>query len=238
MALQGHSVPRRSVLGLSLGGAIATTLILPGCAKSDVADEGVSATEDLMREHGVLRRLLVICRESAAMLLANAPSFDAGALAATADLFKSFGEDYHERQLEEAHIFPAVRRTHGEAANLIDTLMAQHAQGREVTTYIKDTCASGRVPAAQVERLSQTLVGFARMYEVHAAYEDTIVFQAWKATMSASQLREVGDQFEDIEHTQFHGDGFDMAVDQVLQIEQRLGLHDLGRYSASAPAPE
>jgi hemerythrin-like domain-containing protein len=235
MTSQGLSIPRRSVIGLSLGGAIATTLILPGCADSDAADEGVSATEDLMREHGVLRRLLVICRESAAMLRASAASFDAGALAAAADLFKSFGEDYHERQLEEPHIFPAVRRTHGEAANLIDTLVTQHSRGREITTYIKDTCATGRVATTQVEPLSTTLEAFARMYEVHAAYEDTIVFQAWKATMSASQLREAGDRFEDIERAQFQGDGFDMAVDQVLQIEQRLGLHDLSRYTAPAP---
>jgi hemerythrin-like domain-containing protein len=235
MSSQGYSIPRRSVIGMSLGGAVAATIILPGCANSDVADEGVSATEDLMREHGVLRRLLVICRESAAMLAASAASFDAGALAAAADLFKSFGEDYHERQLEEQHIFPVVRGRGGAAAELIDTLVAQHNRGREITAYIKDTCAAGRVATAHVEPLSQALQAFARMYEVHAAYEDTIVFQAWKAAMSASQLREAGDQFEDIERAQFHGDGFDMAVDQVLHIEQRLGLHDLGRYTAAAP---
>ena len=238
MTSQGHSIPRRSVVGLCLGGAIATSLLLPGCANGDEADEGVSATEDLMREHGVLRRLLVICRESATLLRASAAGFDSGALAAAADLFKSFGEDYHERQLEEQHILPAVRRAHGEAANLIDTLMAQHNRGREINTYIRNTCAAGRVATAQVEPLSQTLEAFARMYEVHAAYEDTIVFQVWKATMSASQLREIGEQFEDIERTQFHGDGFDMAVDQMLHIEQRLGLHDLGRYTAAAPIRE
>ena len=88
---------------------------------------------------------------------------------------------------------------------------------------------------ARVEQLARTLEAFARMYEVHAAYEDTIVFQAWKSSLSASQLREIGDQFEDIERAQFHGDGFDMAVDQVLRIEQRLGLHDLSRYTAASP---
>lgn len=236
MASQGHSIPRRSVVGLSLSGCIATALILPGCANSDEADSGVSATEDLMREHGVLRRLLVICRESAAMLRAGAASFDAGALATAADLFKSFGEEYHEHQLEEGHIFPAVRRAGGEAANMIDALVAQHNRGRELTTYVKNTCAAGRVATAEVEPLAQSLEAFARMYEAHAAYEDTIVFQAWRAAMSASQLREIGDQFEDIERAQFHGDGFDMAVDQVRRIEERLGLHDLARYSAPAPS--
>ncbi len=56
------------------------------------------------------------------------------------------------------------------------------------------------------------------------------------ASLSASQLKEMGDQFEDIERAQFHGDGFDMAVDQVMRIEQRLGLHNLNRYTAAQPA--
>lgn len=225
---------RRSALKLSVGGASA--LSLASCAKADEDAADVSATEDLMREHGVLRRLLVVCRESATMLRANAASFDAGALAQVADLFKTFGEDYHERRLEEEHIFPAVRRLGGDAAALIAPLLVQHARGREITSFIKETCAPGRVATARVEQLTRTLEGFARMYEVHAAYEDTIVFQAWKNSLSAGQLSEIGDQFEDIERAQFHGDGFDMAVDQVLRIEQRLGLHELGRYTAGYPA--
>lgn len=228
------SLSRRSALKLSMGSAGA--LSLASCAQAEQGEEDVSATEDLMREHGVLRRLLVVCRESAAMLRANARNFDAGALASAADLFKTFGEDYHERRLEEEHIFPAVQRAGGDAAALIAPLLAQHARGREITSFIKSACGSGRVATGQVEPLARTLEGFARMYEVHAAYEDTIVFQAWKRSLSASQLREMGDRFEDIERAQFHGDGFDIAVDQVLRIEQQLGLHDLNRYTAAQPA--
>ena len=32
------------------------------------------------------------------------------AIARTAKLFRSFGEDYHERKLEEAYIFPAYEK--------------------------------------------------------------------------------------------------------------------------------
>jgi hypothetical protein len=32
------------------------------------------------------------------------------------------------------------------------------------------------------------------MYEHHAAFEDTIVFPAWKATLSEDQLDEMGDK--------------------------------------------
>jgi len=227
-------ITRRSAFAIT--SLAATGEFLSACGKRDEASEGdVSATEDLMREHGVLRRLLVVCRESAALLTSGATDFDARALASAADLFKTFGEDYHERKLEEQHIFPTVRNAGGEAAALIDALLVQHQRGREITSYIKSTCASGSVASGAVAPLAAALVSFARMYEVHAAYEDTIVFQAWKKALSPEQLRETGEQFEDIERDQFHGDGFDQAVDQVLQIEQRLGVHDLARYTARAP---
>lgn len=54
--------------------------------------------------------------------------------------------------------------------------------------------------------------------------------------MSKHQLKEIGEQFEDIEKAQFRGDGFDMAVDRVAGIEQRLGIADLARFTAAAPA--
>ena len=35
--------------------------------------------------------------------------------------------------------------------------------------------------------------------------EDTIIFPAWKQTITAKQLDEMNDKFEDIEHEQFGG---------------------------------
>jgi hemerythrin-like domain-containing protein len=233
MGSQPAQMSRRSTFAVSLGVAAGAALLLPGCSRGE--EQEVSATEDLMREHGVLRRLLVVYRETAPVLRASAASLDAAVLAQAADLFKTFGEDYHERQLEEQHVFPAVRAAGGQAAALIDTLLAQHKRSREITAFIKAKCAAGRVAAGDGEPLARALESFARMYEAHTSYEDTIVFQAWKQTMSPAQLHETGERFEDIERAQFHGDGFDMALDQVRHIEQRLGLHDLGRYTAPAP---
>jgi hypothetical protein len=73
------------------------------------------------------------------------------------------------------------------------------------------------------------------MYAAHTAYEDTIVFQAWRKSLSKTQLDEAGEQFEEIERQQFKGDGFDLAVAEIGRIEQRLGLHDLGRFTAPPP---
>ena len=104
--------------------------------KSRGEEKEVGAVEDLMREHGVLRRALLVYIETVPKLRANPASLDAGAIARTAKLFRSFGENYHEKMLEEAHIFPALRKAGGPAAAYVDVLIAQHNRGREITDYI------------------------------------------------------------------------------------------------------
>ena len=229
---------RRAAFAASMGLAVGATLLLPGCAKSDAKKQdegGVSANEDLMREHGVLRRILVVYRESAGLIRTGATSLDAAALVQAADLFRRFGEDYHEKQLEEQYVFPAVRKASGEGAGLIDGLLRQHARGREINVFVAAKCKTGKIASADAEPLARALESFARMYEIHAALEDTVVFQAWKATMPKAELAELAEKFEDIEHEQFKGDGFDLAIDEVKAIEGRLGLTGLDRYTAPAP---
>jgi hemerythrin-like domain-containing protein len=233
----GIETTRRGALVSAVALATGSALALSGCAKGkEGGEEDVSATEDLMREHGVLRRILVVYRETAPALRSSPGAIDAGALAAAADLFRNFGETYHEAMLEEQHIFPAVRKAGGEAAGLVDTLLAQHQRGREITAFVRAKCGAGKVGTGDAEPLARALESFVRMYEAHTAYEDTIVFQAWRKSLSKKQLDEAGDLFEDIERRQFKGDGFDMAVDEITRIEQRLGLHGLARFTA-APAP-
>jgi hemerythrin-like domain-containing protein len=222
-----------ALLGVAGAGA---ALTLPGCARPQgvaAGKEEVSAVEDLMREHGVLRRLLVVYRETARTLRAGAERIDLAALGQAVDLFRNFGEAYHEKSLEEAHVFPMVQKAGGRAAGLIDTLIAQHARGREINDFV-----SGRVKTGALgdsAPLAAALDSFARMYELHAALEDTEVFQAWKAQLGPKAQAEWAEKFEDIEHATFRGDGFDIALAQVGAIERRLGLADLAAFTAPPP---
>jgi hypothetical protein len=86
--------------------------------------EEVTPNEDLMREHGVLRRILIVYREAAPLVMASG-KVDVGALNRAATLFRDFGEQYHEKMLEEAHVFPAVQKAGGPAAQLPAILVAQ-----------------------------------------------------------------------------------------------------------------
>jgi hemerythrin-like domain-containing protein len=215
--------------------AAGSALWLSGCAKGAPAGEDVGAVEDLMREHGILRRILVVYRQSAMMLRVNPTALDAGALADAARLFQTFGEDYHERQLEEGYIFPRLQKAGGGPAALAGVLKAQHDRGREITAYLQSAFAAGRISEFNAEPVARALESMAQMYEAHTAFEDTLLFPAWRKTLSKAELDEMGDRFEGIEKKTFKGDGFDMAEAGVTRIEQRLNLHDLSFYTAPAP---
>jgi hemerythrin-like domain-containing protein len=173
--------------------------------------------------------------ETVPKLRTNPASLDAGAIARTARLFRSFGEDYHEKKLEEAHIFPAVRKAGGPAVAYVDVLIAQHNRGREITDYILGVAGKGAIGSGDAEPLARVFETFVLMYQNHAAREDTIVFPAWKEALSERQLREMGDEFEGIERQTFGKDGFEDAVKQIAEIEQTLGFADLAQFTAPPP---
>jgi hemerythrin-like domain-containing protein len=190
----------------------------------------VTATEDLMREHGVLRRILIVYSECARRIRQASAQGVYEPINKAAQLFRDFGETYHEKLLEEAYIFPAVSRAGGQASGYPEILIAQHGRGREITAYIL-SMTKGKEPA-DVRKLASAMRSFVRMYRAHAAREDTIVFPVWKQTMSEEQLDEMGEKFEDIEHKQFGEDGFEKAVSQIAAIEEQLGLADLSKFTA------
>ena len=233
---------REWLAGLSSLGAGA---ILIGCkqtapsandARKETADEEVevTATEDLMREHGVLRRALLVYQESATKLR-NAVNVPPEPLQKTAKLFRAFGEEYHEKKLEEVYIFPAVQKAGGVAAGYPDVLVAQHQRGREITDFIIAATAGPRLATADIKTFAAALEDLVRMYEHHAAIEDTIVFPAWKETLTADAMDEMNEKFEEIEHEQFGEDGFESALKQIAEIEQSLGLTDLTQFTAPPP---
>jgi hemerythrin-like domain-containing protein len=232
---------------------IGTGLFLSACGRSDSAQPGkqtgesgypkeeeeggeVTATEDLMREHGILRRALLVYTAAANKLRANPASVPPDALQKTARLFRAFGEDYHEKKLEEPYIFPAVKKAGGPAASYPDILVVQHNRGREITDYILSVTQGAKLGVANAEPLARAMESLVLMYRNHAAREDTIVFPAWKKTLPEKELHEMGEKFEEIEHQQFGEDGFDNAVRQVSDIEGALGLTDISQFTAPPPA--
>jgi len=235
MSTSAQQFTRRELIAKAATVTAATLLVPNVLAAAEAKEPEVTATEDLMREHGVLRRALLVYTESIPKIRANAPSLDASALHRTGILFRDFGENYHEKMLEEQHIFPVLQKDGGKIAALADVLLAQHARGREITSYLLAVTKNGRIATANHEPLARSLEAFVLMYRNHAAREDTIIFPAWKKHFTDKQLDELSDQFEDIEKKMFGKDGFDDAVEKIGAIETTLGFADLSQFTAPPP---
>jgi hemerythrin-like domain-containing protein len=187
--------------------------------------EEVSANEDLMREHGLLARLLLVYEAGTAR-----PSLDPAVTAAVhhaADLVSTFIEQYHEK-LEEDFIFPLLERA-GKHVDLVRTLRAQHVAGRAVTQNILRMTGPGM--ATNAAELSHSVQAFVRMYRPHASREDTVIFPTLHEVVSTNRLRELGDQFEDVEHQRFGKGGFESVVGQVDELENTLGIADIAQFT-------
>lgn len=220
----------------------------PGGRTSATNDEGkepapgeatpveVTAVEDLMREHGILRRALLVYQESVIRLRQDAASVPAEALEKTAQLFRVFGEEYHESRLEEGYIIPMIKKVQGPVAAYGDVLIAQHTRGREITDYVLSVTKGDKIAAHQVDSVTRALEAFVRMYEHHAAIEDTVVFPAWKTTAGEQEYNEMGEKFEEIETEIFGEDGFESALKRMEEIENSLGLTNLEMFTAPPPA--
>jgi hemerythrin-like domain-containing protein len=219
-----HHLPRRGFLvGVSVG---AGSLALSACGKHVVGDEGVTPTEDLMREHGILRRVLGVYEAS----LARLGQTDLGVFAKAAEIVRRFVEDYHEKT-EEEFLFPKFESA-GKLVPLVTTLRKQHQRGRALTDEITNLCRSGGTGQAAVgDRIRAAVTAFAAMYRPHAAREDTVLFPAFRELVSEKEFESLGERFEEREHKLFGERGFEHTVTQVAELELAAGISDLDHFT-------
>jgi len=194
-----------------------------------VGDEGVSPPEDLMREHGVLKRLLLVLGESVQRLEAK-QDFPVKALHDAARLIRSFVEDYHEH-LEEDFLFPRFRKAN-QLVDLVDVLKAQHDAGRKATDVMLQLAnVKSLKDAEERKKLALAMSQFVRMYNPHEAREDTVLFPAFRKLVSKNEFDSLGEDFEKEEDKRFGDDGFFKIVDQVAAIEKQFGIYDLSQFT-------
>ncbi|HVU02962.1 MAG TPA: hemerythrin domain-containing protein [Polyangiaceae bacterium] len=231
---------RRFLLG------VGASALLVGCAKTvggaasppasgegEEDEDDVSPPEDLMREHGALNRILLIYEESGRRLDGgDAPPIEV--VAGAAGIIRKFIEQYHEK-LEEDFLFPRFEKANV-LVDLVATLRRQHLAGRVLTEAIL-RLATAEALQRETERkeLVATLAKFVRMYRPHEAREDTVLFPAFRHIVSPKELDALGERFEDEEHRLFGKAGFDGIVDQVGELEKRLGTYDLDAFTPTGP---
>ncbi len=232
-AKTGFTPPRRHFLiqtgSLAAAAALLGPVQLLAAEGKAAAAAGVTPTEDLMREHGVLRRLLLIYDDLEERLEAG-KTFPLAALTGAVDLIRRFIQDYHEKD-EEDFLFPRFTQA-GKLADLVKVLYAQHQAGRQVTALIQPLATEAALKEPQArQKLRAHLQAFSRMYRPHAAWEDTVLYPAFRSVVTPQEFDALGDRFEEREQQRFGKNGFEKIVDQVAGLEKQLGIYDLAQFT-------
>jgi len=218
----------------STTGLVVTGLIVPARPAFAAEKEGgkkemeVTPPEDLMREHGVLDRILLIY-EAGLRKFANNEDFDPAFIADSAQIVREFIEDYHEKS-EEEDVFPRFKKAR-KMVDLVNTLLKQHQAGRRVTDVILRQVPNSRKDDDAQRQTVTAIQSFIAMYRPHAAREDTALFPVLRDMVSSNEYDAMAEEFEKKEKKLFGDDGFGKMVDRVSRIEKGLGIYDLNQFT-------
>jgi hemerythrin-like domain-containing protein len=208
----------------------AASLFGAGCAAApEKESKDISATEDLMREHGVLRRVLLIY-DDLGRRLKQGEEVPSQVLAGANDITRRFVQDYHEKN-EENHLFNRFSSA-GKEVELVAVLYQQHLAGRKLIDEVNaaNTEDNLKDPAARA-RIAELLYSFNRLYRPHAAWEDTVLFPAFRLVISGKDFAALGEAFEKEEVRLFGQNGFAKVVGQVADLEKKLGIYNLQQFT-------
>jgi hemerythrin-like domain-containing protein len=205
--------------------------LINGCSHEE--EEEISPAEDLMREHGVLNRIMLIYDSCQARLAGNEP-FPSEALKSAAEIVKTFIEGYHEK-LEEDFLFTRFAKA-DQLMALVQLLYIQHNTGRKITDQVLQLANSDSLKdTGESQKMIRLLHDFNRMYRPHEAREDTVLFPALRKIMSKKEYYSLGEDFEKKEHEMFGENGFETIVSRVEDIEKQLGINDLWQFTPAMP---
>lgn len=234
-ALTRRRTPTRRQLltgaaGVVIGGGVAEAATAltrtPSTPTPDVASPG----EELMVEHGVLKRVLLAYRAASGQL-ARGAGLPVGAVADAAQIISDYIESFHEG-LEEAYVFPRVQDAQ---PDLVRTLLVQHDRGRHLTAAILALAGGGPTSAKAQTALRTYLDQFVAMYEPHEAWEGTVIYPALRAVTPQRTLDLLAERFAAEENSQFGDDALAQMLERVTGVEQQLGIADLAAFTPPDP---
>lgn len=175
----------------------------------------------------ILRRLLLVYKHTIGSIAAK-QQVRPQPVASAAGIIRSFVEDHHERQ-EELEVFPRFRQA-GVQVNLLE---AQYSVGRQVTDRILHYSTDARLRRPEGEQaLRDAMEQYVRIYEPHAAREDTVLFPRMRGIIPGSEFDALSEKFDARERKRFGAeDGTAETVKRVVGIEEDLGLNNLAQFT-------
>ena len=218
---------RRRLLQLgTAGGLICAVPAFARDAKKKT-EESIPPSEDLMREHAILDRVLLVY-ESGLRRAGQGEDIDPAVFVQSATIVRDFIHDYHEKQEEEL-VFPRFKDA-GRMVELVNVLVTQHGAGRRLTERILAAAPQARSREPR-EAMGRDIQAFIAMYRPHAAREETDLFPTLRHLVTSEQFEEMADEMEKRERQQFGADGFEKVVKKVEALEKRLGIDDISQFT-------
>ena len=114
-----------------------------------------------MREHGILKRVLLVYAEAIRRIDGN-EDLPPETVTDSAKIIRNFIEDYREK-LEENFLFPRFKKA-GKLVDLVDVLLQQHQGGRKLTDVTMQFATNQALKNSDDRRkLADSLRQFIRM---------------------------------------------------------------------------
>lgn len=192
-----------------------------------------TANENLMEEHGLNDRILVIYARAIQLMLAR-QSFDTECISAPARTMMTVIHDHHEVDEEEL-VFPVLEKVgYGE---VISHLQQEHRAGRSMTASILNSARSGVAGRRrQVRELASLMGDFIIMYTPHGGIEDSELFPAFRNAVGLERYAELARLFDARERKIGGRAAFNRHVAQITDIEYELGI-GMALYARRPPIP-
>jgi hemerythrin-like domain-containing protein len=187
------------------------------------AEDAISPPEDLMREHAILDRILLIY-ESGMRRIGQGEDIDPAVFVQSATIMRDFIHDYHEKSEEEL-VFPRFK-TAGRMVELVNVLLTQHGAGRKLTERILAAAPQARSREPR-EAMGRDIQAFIAMYRPHAAREETDLFPTLRQLVTGDEYDGIAEELEKRERQAFGADGFEKIAKKVAEVEKVIGIYDL-----------
>ncbi|MBN9091528.1 MAG: hemerythrin domain-containing protein [Reyranella sp.] len=216
-----------------IGTAGALLLATPALAqqanptKTKATEGGITATERLMRDSGLLLRILAIY-DAGGRRLGGGEDIEPTIFTQAAETMRDFVHGYHEKQQDE-YVFARFKKS-GRMVELIDVLQAQHAAGRKLTDRILELAprsATKNERQAMIEAMQASSV----LYRPHVARELTDVWPALRTLLTPNEFDELGTILEKDEVEKLGKDSFDKMAKKVEALEKRIGINDISQFT-------
>ena len=221
---------RRWLIGTAGALLLATPVLAQQAAptKTKATEGGITATERLMRDSGLLLRILAIY-EAGGRRLGGGEDIEPTIFTQAAETMRDFVHGYHEKQ-EEQQVFSRFKKA-GRMVELVDVLQAQHAAGEKLTTQILELApksATKNERQAMIEAMQASIV----LYRPHVARELTDVWPTLRTLVTPNEFDELSAALEKDEVEKLGKDGFDKMAKKVAALEKRIGINDLNPSAA------